>query len=361
MSKNNKNIIIATGGTGGHIFPALSLSNNLNRHGYKITLTTDDRGLKFIDKKSIKQITLINSSPLNKNKKIISILKIFYAIFKSLILLFKTKPKFIFGMGGYASFPVCFAGIILRIPFIIYENNLLIGKANRYLAFFAKKIFISYKDIRGIKTKYQGKIKIIGNILRENILNNSKNDENEKINNLNILVLGGSQAAKIFAEKLPDIFVKCKKNDINFKVYQQCLREQKLDLQKKYDSNNIEYELFSFTFDILKYYNSTNLVITRAGSSALAELLNCKIPIISIPLATSSENHQFENAQYFVKRGFGIMVEEKDIKNKLFDLLQSIHKDKSMLKSIKINQKKYSDKNVFSIITKEISKLFYEN
>ena len=77
-------------------------------------------------------------------------------------------------MGGYASFPLCFAGIILRIPFIIYENNLLIGKANRFLAPFAKKIFISYKDIDGIHLKNKDKIVIVGNILRENILENSK-------------------------------------------------------------------------------------------------------------------------------------------------------------------------------------------
>ena len=173
--------------------------------------------------------------------------------------------------------------------------------------------------------------------------------------------MGGSQAAKVFAETLPDVFIKCKKNNINFKIYQQCLSEQEIDLKKKYDNNNISYELFNFTFDIVKYYNLTNLVITRAGSSALAELLNCKIPIISIPLASSSENHQFKNAQYFSDKGFGIMLEEKDINNGLFKLLQSIHSDKSMLKSIKTNQKKHSDKNVFAIIRKEITKIFYEN
>ena len=132
-------------------------------------------------------------------------------------------------------------------------------------------------------------------------------------------------------------------------------------LQKKYEINKIDHELFSFTFDILKYYSLSNLVITRAGSSALAELLNCNIPIISIPLPSSAENHQLKNAQYFMEKGFGNVVEEKDIHNKLFNLLQSIHRDKSMLNTIKINQKKHSDKNVFLNINKEITKLFYEN
>ena len=360
MNKNNKNIIIATGGTGGHIFPAVSLAKYLNKNGYRTILTTDERGKKFIDEKFVEKIKLIDSSSLNK-KKLISFWKILLATIKSIIFIFKTQPKFIFGMGGYASFPVCFAGIILRTPLIIYENNLLMGKANRYLAPFTKKIFVSYKDIQGINIKHKEKVKVIGNILRESILNYSKISEGEQLNDLSLLVLGGSQAAKIFAEKLPDIFIALKKNNINLKIYQQCLDEQKIDLQKIYDANKINCELFSFTFDILKYYSLTNLVISRAGSSALAEFLNCRIPIISIPLASSSENHQLKNAQYFSEKGFSLLVEEKDIKNKLFNLLELIHKDKSMLKTIEINQKKHSDKNVFEIVKREIIKLFYEN
>jgi len=357
---SDKRIIIATGGTGGHIFPAIGLANYLAKVGFDPNLTIDKRGLKFINKKFVKNAKIINSSSLNRNK-IISIFKILIAIFNSLIFLSKNKPKFIFGMGGYASFPVCFAAIILRIPFIIYENNLLIGKANRFLTPFAKKIFVSYKEIKGVNLKYKDKTLVVGNILREEILHNL-NEKNLKVSDeINVLVLGGSQAAKIFAEVLPDIFIKCKKNNINFKVYQQCLDNQKLNLQKKYQINKIDHELFTFTFDILKYYSLSNLVITRAGSSALAELLNCNIPIISIPLPSSAENHQLKNAQYFMEKGFGNVVEEKDIHNKLFNLLQSIHKDKSMLNTIKINQKKHSDKNVFLNINKEIIKLFYEN
>ena len=123
--------------------------------------------------KNAKKTFLINSSSFIKKKNYI-ILKILLSIFSSLIFIIKKKPKFIFGMGGYASFPVCFAGNILKIPFIIYENNLLIGKANRYLIPFAKKIFVSSKIFKGINIKYERKVVVIGNILRENILNYSK-------------------------------------------------------------------------------------------------------------------------------------------------------------------------------------------
>ena len=100
MNENDK-IIIATGGTGGHVMPAVSLANYFNNKGFISTLTVDKRGLKFIDGEIIKNTRVIESSSFDKNKKLNSIFKIVIAIFNSLIFLFKTKPKFIFGMGGY--------------------------------------------------------------------------------------------------------------------------------------------------------------------------------------------------------------------------------------------------------------------
>ena len=167
MNSNKNKIIIATGGTGGHIFPAVSLKNYLSEVGFNSILTTDKRGLNFVDSIDANNLKIINSSMLNKKNIIVSITRIFFAILTSLIFLIKNRPKCIFGMGGYASFPVCFAGMLLGIPFIIYENNLLMGKANRYLAPFAKKIFTSFKEVEGIKNKYNNKVIVVGNILRK--------------------------------------------------------------------------------------------------------------------------------------------------------------------------------------------------
>ena len=186
MNNNKNKIIIATGGTGGHIFPAVSLRNYLSEAGFNLILTTDKRGLNFIDSIDVKNIKIINSSKLNKKNIIVSIIRVFFSIFSSLIFLLKNRPKFIFGMGGYASFPVCFAAILLKIPFIIYESNLLMGKTNRYLTPFAKKIFVSYKEVEGIKTKYNHKIIVVGNILREKILNYSKTNETDTETKLNL-------------------------------------------------------------------------------------------------------------------------------------------------------------------------------
>ena len=192
-------------------------------------------------------------------------------------------------MGGYSSFPVCIAASILRIKFIIYENNLIIGKANRYLLPFANKIFVSYKELEGIADKYKNKVFEIGNIIREEIINSNINsDQSSRFDNLNILVLGGSQGAKVFADDMPQILKKIKNSNYSIKIYQQCREEQINALSNFYKEAGIIHELFNFTDKIIEYYQKANLVITRSGASVLGELINVKIPFIAIPFTVVS-------------------------------------------------------------------------
>ena len=142
-------ILIATGGTGGHIFPAYCLSKNFLDKDIDVIVTSDARGIKYLKDFPQLKVIKINSSTINgKNllRLIRSMILIFSSFCKSLFLLFK-KTKFNFGMGGYSSFPVCLASKLIGIPFIIYENNLHIGKANKFLLPFAKKIIVSYADL----------------------------------------------------------------------------------------------------------------------------------------------------------------------------------------------------------------------
>ena len=161
----------------------------------------------------------------------------------------------IFGMGGYSSFPICIAASILRIKYIIYENNLIIGKANKYLLPFAKKIFVSYKDLEGIPEKYRNKVIEIGNIIREEIISFSNdNDKNDRFKDIKILVLGGSQGAKVFADELPEIFEKLNNSEFSLKIYQQCQTDQNNKLLNYYKKNDINCEIFNFTDKIINYY-----------------------------------------------------------------------------------------------------------
>mgnify|MGYP001205501761 CR=1 FL=1 len=358
----NKKILIATGGTGGHVFPAYSLAKNLIKNDYKVEIVTDQRGFKFLEKYKDLKLTINNSTTIFKKNffsAIWSIVIILISYLKSLIILQKAKPSLVFGMGGHASFPLCLAAKTLNISFIIYENNLFLGKSNRYLTPLASKIFLAYTDVEGIKSKFKSKIVITGNIIRKEILNFS-NKKNYLAGNLNILILGGSQAAQSFGEFLPEIFKQCVDANIKIKIIQQCTKSQNSKLEKYYKDLKINYELFNFTNNIFEYFSKAQLVITRAGSSVTAELINCKIPFISIPYPHSADSHQDKNAVYFEKKGYSFLIKEKEVHKKLFPLIKLIYNDKKILDRLTEEQKKHSDKNVFNKINSEVAKLIHE-
>ena len=264
-------------------------------------------------------------------------------------------------MGGYSSFPLCIAAFILRIKFIIYESNLVIGKANKHLMPFTKKIFVSYRELEGISKKYEKKVFKIGNIVRDEIIKFKTTDHQlDQKNSIKILVLGGSQAAKVFAELLPEVFKKFKNSKFSIKIYQQCQISQNNQLSQFYINNEIDHEIFNFTDNIIKYYSKADLVITRSGASVLGELINVKIPFISIPLPKSADNHQLKNAQFYMNKGCGFLLEEKDIKNKLFDLIKYIFNDKLIISKILSNQSQFSDKNIFRNLENQLKEIFNE-
>ena len=358
MNKKLHKIIIATGGTGGHVLPAYNLAKHFKDKKINVKIICDKRGSKYFRNDENLKIIYINSSPINKKnlfRLVFSFFIIIISIFKSIIVLFKNKPNLVFGTGGYSTFPICIAAAILKVPFVIYENNLFIGKANKYLLPFAKKILISFDELNGIKTKYNYKVCKIGNIISKKIINFKSNieyDQNNKL--LKILVLGGSQAAKVFAEKLPLIFKQCHDDQIPLKIYQQCLKEQNDFLIAHYRNWKIDFEIFNYSDDILEYFSKTNLAITRSGSSMLAELTNSNIPFISVPLPSSADNHQLKNAIYYQKNGYSYLIEEKDLENKLYKLIKLIHEDSSLLRQISSKQQLYSDKSVYENLDKEL-------
>jgi len=143
-----KKIIFSTGGTGGHIFPAVNLMKHFFDKGYKVLLVTDSRGNNFIKKYSKFKSYVLKADTLTKKnlfKKFLSFLVIFYSIIRSIIILKKEKPDLIFGFGGYVSFPISFASKFFNSPLVIYENNMVLGRANKYLALFSKKILVAKK------------------------------------------------------------------------------------------------------------------------------------------------------------------------------------------------------------------------
>ena len=362
MNKKIKTII-AVGGTGGHVIPGYNLAKHLDEKNFSVDIVSDKRGVKYINKENNFKVFILPSSRLNTKNLItflISSMLILYSILRSFFFLIMNRPKIIFGMGGYASYPICIAASILRIKFLIYENNLIIGKANKYLLPFAEKILISYKEIEGINHKYKDRVVEIGNIIKKEIINFTKDYKKKDIQKINMLILGGSQAAKIFANILPNIFKECSDKGVFLKLYQQCLPEQNEELKHFYKKNHIEFHVFNFSDNVEDYFSKVDLAITRSGSSMLAELTNANVPFISVPLPTSADNHQLKNAIFYERKKFCLLIQEKDLKEKLIYLIREIYKDNSILEKIKKNQRQYSDKNVYNNIDQILKKIIDE-
>ncbi len=363
MSKKLK-ALVAIGGTGGHVFPGCNLAKHLIDENFKVDLVSDKRGYRYLNKYKNFNIFVLPSSPLIKKNIItlfFSFFFILYSLMRSLIFLTFHRPSIIFGMGGYASFPICVAAIILKIKFIVYENNLVVGKANKYLIPFAYKILVSFEELEGIPKKYEYKVFKTGNIINKEIINFSKKiDINQKNKQISCLVLGGSQAAKVFAEKLPKIFKDCSDNGIQIKIYQHCLPYQNEKLSSYYTKAKIEFETFNFSNNLIEYFSKVNLAITRSGSSILAELTNSNIPFISIPLPSSADNHQLKNAEYYKRKKIAFLLEEKDIDEKLYPLIKEIYDNSSLIDKISLNQRQYSDKNVYNNINQILEKIINE-
>tara|TARA_B100000029_G_scaffold515996_1_gene626030 strand:- start:691 stop:1767 length:1077 start_codon:yes stop_codon:yes gene_type:complete len=343
-----KKIIFTTGGTGGHIFPAINLMKHFSEKGHEVLLVTDYRGKDFIKKYSYFKSHVIKAeTPTNKNllKKIISFIIIFYSTIHSIFILRKEKPDLIFGFGGYVSFPLSLASKLMNLPLVIYENNVVLGRANKILSTFSKKILFANKTNINFSKKHDFKSYEVGTILSKNIINYSRINYNKKFS---LLVLGGSQGAKIFGEIVPHVIKRIKEEGHYIEVIQQCTKKQIETIKNFYKENNIKSYVFEFDDDILKLISSSNLAITRCGASTTAELSQTLTPFIAVPLPNSIDNHQYLNAKYYKDKGYCFFVDQHDFKTDvLFNLISDSIKNPNKLKIMQENMKKNYNKNVY--------------
>jgi len=353
-----KKIIFTAGGTGGHILPATNLMKHFSDKEYKVILVTDKRGNNFIKNYSeFNTYVLKTGTPTDKNflKKIFSFFVILYSMLKSVIILKKEKPDLVIGFGGYTSFPISFASKFFNLPLIIYEPNLILGRANKYLLPFAKKIFLSKKITTNFPEKFKTKICEVGSILDKNIINYSNFKKSNNEDSFSILILGGSQGAEIFGTTIPSVIKMVKNNGYAITINHQCIKNQKKSIIDYYEKNNIKNYVFEFDTDILKLISSSDLAITRCGASTTAELAHTLTPFIGVPLPNSIDNHQYLNAKFYEDRGCCWILEQSNFNTEnLFNLIMEIIKNKNKLVIIRDNMKKIYNNKVYKVIENQI-------
>ena len=201
----SKKILIATGGTGA-CFPSIQSLKIFFKKKYNIELVSDRRGMRYLKNYSDLKINLIDTITIfqrNPLKIIKASIILILALIKSFFFIIKKKPDIILGMGGYSSFPICIVGKLFKIKVILYENNLIIGKTNKFLLPFIDQIFVSYDKILNINEKYKKKFLITGNILREEITNFKTKNIIKKDKNLTLLIFRRQSSSPSVWRKTP--------------------------------------------------------------------------------------------------------------------------------------------------------------
>jgi UDP-N-acetylglucosamine--N-acetylmuramyl-(pentapeptide) pyrophosphoryl-undecaprenol N-acetylglucosamine transferase len=310
--------VIATGGTGGHIFPALVLLNKLKRKGHKSLIVADNRFLNFKDqipKDANYKIICTGSLVGNIFAKLLTLIKIILGIFQALLILYRYKPNMVLSFGGYISFPTMVAAVILRIPLLIHEQNSVIGKANRILLKWTDLISISFEKTKGLGKVNKDKVFVTGNPVKDEIIKirNKAYPVIKPNKKIKILVLGGSQGARILSKVVPDAILalddQLKKH---IEIFQQCRKKDIRKVQDKYNKHEIKATTATFFNDVPQKLAVSNLVICRSGASTVSELIAAGRPAIFVPLAIAADHHQFFNAKAMSDKNAAWIIEEKE-------------------------------------------------
>jgi len=352
-----KNILISTGGSGGHVIPAIILYQHLSKE-VNVILSTDKRGLRYIDQ-NIASTELINTPQLNNFFILpINLILILFLIFKSLLLVKRKKIEKIFSTGGYMSLPVILAAKILKIDIYLIEPNQVLGRSNRYFLKSCKKIFCYSYEIKNFPAYFKDKIIKINPLVREDIYNYQKNLSDKK--KFNLLIIGGSQGASFFDKNLSDSIVDILKK-YSIKIVHQTSEKNISNLRNFYLKNNIENKIFSYEKNFINIIRGVDLCITRAGASTLAELSVLNIPFIAVPLPKSKDNHQLENANFYKKNDCCWILEQKNFKERIEKTLDNILKEKNDFLKKKDNLKKLNYENSWINVNKKILEGLNEN
>lgn len=330
---NQKTIYIAAGGTGGHVMPALVMSEKLSYISSKIILITDNRGYKIFEKfqNEYKQfISKIIILDISYGYNLQNLFKIIKACLNLIKLFLIEKPNVILGFGSYVSLVSICIGYFFKAKSFIHESNSILGLANRLSLFFVKKCFLSFENTFYLPKLFKKKYFHTGQILRKNIkIFNTTIDRFSHYRNIhgpiNILITGGSQGARIFSNIIPlslSILPPEFRNLIT--VYHQAPKQDIEIVSYFYKSINIKAIISDFFNDIPNIIMNSNLIIARSGSS-IWEFAALGAVMILIPYPKSKHNHQLLNAKYFSNSGAACLMEENNLtKEKLGYLIEKL-------------------------------------
>ena len=338
MTKTPKTIILSSGGTGGHVFPALSLAEELHGRGYKVVIMTDHRGQVFQSATGVsKVIALPTWKGRGRLAPIVLSLGLAISFLIALVHIIRLRPVAILGFGGYPSLPAVLAGYIMRLPTALHEQNAILGRANRLMVRFVARLGVAYEKVKFTEI-YQDKIVQTGNPVRKSIaaIRNIPYQAPKIETSFHLLVTGGSQGARVFSSVIPkalgDLPADIRKCLV---VHQQCRKEFMDVTVAAYRESGISADIRPFFDDMDEQLREAHLIIGRAGASTIAELTVVGRPALLVPFPFAMDNHQQANAMSLADSGAAWLILERDFTPlKLQELLLKIMKDDAVLKEM---------------------------
>lgn len=336
-----KRILICGGGTAGHIYPALSIIEEINEN-YKdsvVLYVGTDKGMEKtiigklkISFKMIKAAGLIQKGSLNK--KAINYFKFIFVLisgfFKSIQILFDFKPDIILGMGGYVCAPVLLSAVFLRKKFALHEQNYIPGRLNKFFSKFCIYIFLSFKETREYLKIPETKVIFSGNPVRKIIREALNRRPDYKKYGLDekkftITAFGGS----LGADKINNIFIELyehfkDRTDLQFLLISgNRFYDNLKNKNEGIISNSQSLKVFPYINEMDEVYNLTDLIISRSGANTVAEIAFCNIPAILIPYPGAINNHQYFNAAFLEKNGKALIIKDENLNRE--DLVKTIN------------------------------------
>ncbi|MCG0274723.1 MAG: undecaprenyldiphospho-muramoylpentapeptide beta-N-acetylglucosaminyltransferase [Thermosediminibacteraceae bacterium] len=363
-----RKVIIAGGGTGGHIYPAIAIGQGLKKRfpDMEILFVGTEKGLEsdLVPKAGFK-LKKIRAKGFKRQLSLSNLVTIRETILggiESLIFLKKEKPDLVVGTGGYVAGPVVFFASMLNIPTFIHEQNVKPGVTNRILSRFVDKIAVSFSD--SIKYFPRKKVVVTGNPVRPEIIYTDKMKAKAEldldIEKPVVLSFGGSQGAKRLNEAVLELIERIK-DDSSFQLfhitgkknYESFIRELE---DKGINPLNLGHiKIRPYVYEMHNVIAAADLVVSRAGAITIAELTAAGKPAILVPLPTAAGRHQDYNARFMEKNGAAVVVNDWDLRGQvLYSAIIDLIFDKNRLDQMSLASKRLGKTDALDRILDEI-------
>ena len=314
-----KPILLSAGGTGGHLFPAFALAEELTRRGRIVDVVTDERGDRYGTgfpgraMHHVPSATMASKSPIAMAGTVATLGR---GVLAARSLLKKLNPSVVVGFGGYPTFPPLLAARMAGIPSLIHEANAVMGRANRMLVKRVTALAASWEGTKNIPESELGKVRVTGNPVRDAVIAASTTPYPILTHDgdVRLLVFGGSQGARYFSDTVPPALSALPDAARRrLRVTQQCREEDLERVRAAYADCGISAELAPFFKDLPSRMAQSHLVIARAGASSVSELTVLGRPSILVPLPHALDNDQLTNATRLAEAGAAWCMEQKNL------------------------------------------------